>query len=145
MFVEDASNKFAWIKHIILHFLNFMTVAYMMLKDEVDTLDNLAFKLITTIVIFLFALSFLFYIAYYMVIIKLILTDNYNQINEYSSEINKTFNSIEAAMIQFDNGGVKFINNNIINLLHNTLPDDIEIKLLNIGLQSGYQDLQNLE
>jgi hypothetical protein len=48
-------------------------------------------------------------------------------------------------MIQFDNGGVKFINNNIINLLHNTLPDDIEIKLLNIGLQSGYQDLQNLE
>jgi hypothetical protein len=117
----------------------------MMLKDEVDTLDNLAFKLITTIVIFLFALSFLFYIAYYMVIIKLILTDNYNQINEYSSEINKTFNSIEAAMIQFDNGGVKFINNNIINLLHNTLPDDIEIKLLNIGLQSGYQDLQNLE
>jgi uncharacterized protein (DUF2344 family) len=48
-------------------------------------------------------------------------------------------------MIQFEDGGVKLINNNIIRLLHNTLPNDVEVKLLNIGQESGYKDVKNVD
>ena len=48
-------------------------------------------------------------------------------------------------MIQFEDGGDKLINNNIIWLLHNTLPNDVEVKLLNIGQESGYKDVKNVD
>ena len=48
-------------------------------------------------------------------------------------------------MIQFEDGEVKLINNNIIRLLHNTLPNDIEVKLLNIGLEKGFKNVKNID
>ena len=85
------------------------------------------------------------YFIYRIIEIKQALVNNLSKFHDFSNEIKLTFNSIEAAMIQFENSGVKFINNNLIRLLHNTLPNDIEIKLLNIGLQRSLKDPNKLD
>ena len=140
LFLEDLSSKVAWSQHVILQFLNLFAIIYFILMDEFE--ENLK-QIPHPIVIMIFWIFISFFLTYHTVKVKNILIKNYTKIHDFSNEINNTFNSIEASMIQFENGGVKFINKNIIRLLHNTLPNDVEIQLLKIGLQSGFKDLKN--
>ena len=142
VFLDDSSNKVSWSKNVFLHVLNLSTIVIVIIKDEIE--ENLK-ESIMVVIIHSLGIGIVFFLAYHLVQVKIILINNYTKFHDFSNEINKTFNSIEAAMIQFEDGGIKFINNNIIRLLHNTLPNDIEIKLLNIGLQSGYKDMDNLD
>lgn len=68
----------------------------------------------------------------------------YQKSENYTDEMKSTFNSIDMAMIRFENNEAKYVNKAILELLKNTLP----LELLNEMLKhecNGAEDSQKLD
>jgi hypothetical protein len=65
---------------------------------------------------------------------------------DYQEEVFFIFNSIEAAMIQFENNSAKYINKNLINLLQGSISKDISRQLLekDLHFSSGKKPTEKL-